>query len=251
MAGQTRFSLTRLARYRGRALDAMSDETCPCEVCHSNPRTLTVAEAGYGCCVTCINRHGQVHVEMSSEEVAAKDRRLLEAAGVPPGYRRMTFESWHGKLPEHLGSWSGKDRWSVLLHGPTGTGKTHLGVAVVQRCLRAGDVGILFFVVSELIRQLKDEMDTGIRILDTKLREARLLVLDDVFAERETEWARSTILDLLHFRHAATAATVLTTNLSPTEIGAFDARTMSRLQEGYIVGTTRRDYRTRKVGVAA
>ena len=251
MAGQTRFSLTRLARYRGRGLDAVSDELCPCQVCHPNPRFLTVAETGYGCCVTCINRHGQVHVEMSSEEVAAKDRRLLEAARVPPGYRRMTFESWHGKLPEHLGSWSGKDRWSVLLHGPTGTGKTHLAVAVIQRCLRAGDVGILFFVVSELIRQLKDEMDTGIRILDTKLRDARLLVLDDVFAERETEWARSTILDLLHFRHASSSATVLTTNLSPTEIGAFDARTMSRLQEGYIVGTTRRDYRTRKVGAAA
>lgn len=254
MTGQTRFSLTRIARYRGRTLDAQSDEACPCRECHpdrENPRIMTVAEVGYGCCISCINAHGQLYVEPSEDEIAARDRQALEGAGVPNGYRHMTFESWKGRVPGELDRWSGKDRWSVLLYGPTGTGKTHLAVAIVQRCLRAGDQAVMFFVVSELVRQLKEEFDTGIRILDGKLRDARLLVLDDVFAERETEWARATILDLLHFRHAAAAATILTTNLTPGQIGALDARTASRLDEGYQVQTTKRDYRGKRRTEAA
>jgi len=247
----TTFSLTRLARYQGRPIDALSDEDCPCKVCHEESRRLAVFELGYGCCVTCLNRHGQVDNTPTPEEVAARDRRRLDEAGVPHGFRQMTFESWKGRVPPPLDRWSGKDRWSVLLYGPTGTGKTHLAVAILERCLRMGDAGVLFFVVSELIRQLKDELDTGIKILDTRLRESRLLVLDDVFAERDTPWARSTILDLLHFRHAEGSATVLTSNLAPGEIAAADARTMSRLSEGYVIQTARKDYRFKRAGQAA
>ena len=198
-----------------------------------------------------VNAHGQLYQAPTPDEVAAQDRRLLDEAGVPHGFRRMTFESWHGKVPGNLQAWSGRDTWSVLLYGPTGTGKTHLAVAIVQRCLRIGDKGVLFFMVSELLRQLKDEFDTGVRILDTKLRSPHLLVLDDAFAERETDWARATVLDLLRFRHAEGAPTILTTNLAPGQIAGADARTMSRLAEGVVVQTTKRDYRLKKAGEAA
>lgn len=254
MTGEPRYSLTRTARFRDKPLDALTDETCSCTECHPDPRTprfLMVVEVGYGCCLTCVNTHGQLYIEPSADDLAARDRRLLDAAGIPLGYRHMTFETWKGKVPQNLEHWSGGERWSVLLYGPTGTGKTHLAVAVVQRCLRRGDTGVLFFVVSELIRQLKEELDTGIRLLDNKLREAPLLVLDDAFAERETEWARSTMVDLLHHRHANARGTILTTNLAPAQIGAIDARTMSRLEEGIGIQTTKRDLRARRPGVAA
>lgn len=229
----------------GVSMEVLTDQRCTCKVCHSpdTPRRMDVYEVAMGCCVTCLGRHEQLDTTPEPMDRAANDARLLAAAGVPMGYRRMDFESWKGKVQEPLMGWTGRPGWCIYLYGGTGAGKTHLAVATAQRWLRRGEEGVRFWLVSELLRQLKEEFDTGSKVLEAGVRVARLLVLDDVFAERGTEWARSTVFDLLRHRHSEAAPTVLTSNLAPGEVAALDASIMSRLYEGHVIQLTRPDYR--------
>jgi hypothetical protein len=220
--------------------DAPTEEFCPCTKCHDTPRRLIVLEVAYGCCVTCLNRHGQVRTIHEADQVAAA-RERLRAAGIPAGYLSMTWSTWEGPVPgglDHLG----RDAWCVYAHGPSGSGKTHLGVAILSERIGRGDGG-KFWLCSELLAQLKESFDTGSHLLSNEVSRARLLMLDDVFAERETPWARTTIGDLLRHRHAEALATIITSNLSPSQVAESDARLASRLADGVIVRRSSGDFR--------
>ena len=87
-----------------------------------------------------------------------------------------------------------------------------------------------------------------------RLAAARLLVLDDLGAEREaaTDYTRRTLLMLYEARHDAGRRTVWTSNKTPGEVGAFmgDDRLASRIAgRCRVVELAGRDWRL--AGIAA
>lgn len=126
-------------------------------------------------------------------------------------------------------------RQGVILEGDIGSGKTHLAAAIANELLDAGK-DVLFLVVPEFLDELRasyQESNDGTEAaLMRKAKNIPILILDDLGAHTYTTWTQSKIFMLLNHRLNYNLPTVITTNLSLTEIGeALGERTASRLLE--------------------
>jgi len=118
----------------------------------------------------------------------------------------------------------------LVLHGGYGTGKTHLAAAIVNERLRAGHTA-LFVVVPDLLDHLRSAFgagaeDEGFDERFDAVRDAPLLVLDDLGTQAPTAWAAEKLYQLLNYRYNRRLPTVITTNC---DLDDLDDRLRSRL----------------------
>jgi DNA replication protein DnaC len=118
--------------------------------------------------------------------------------------------------------------WLVLT-GPSGCGKTHLAAAVAGKCVERGRAA-LFMVAPDLLDHLRAAYqpgnDIGYDDLFEMLKNAPVLVLDDLGVQSSTAWAQEKLFQLINHRYNARMPTVFTTNLG---LGDFDSRIRCRL----------------------
>lgn len=124
--------------------------------------------------------------------------------------------------------------WLVLV-GPVGCGKTHLAAAIANQYLADG--GRPFFVnVPELLDHLRSTFAPGsTTTYDERFEEVRnaeLLILDDLGTESSTEWAREKIYQIFNRRYNVGAPTVVTMN--KREFDRLDERVKSRMSDAAI-----------------
>ena len=126
----------------------------------------------------------------------------------------------------------------MLLTGTHGSGKTHLAVAIVDRCIKGGHP-TLFTFVPDLLDHLRAAFspDSPVRYdqLFEQVRSVPLLILDGLGAESSTPWAREKLYQIVVHRHNARLPTVITTYLEPKEIGKAHAQLASRLLDPTLV----------------
>jgi DNA replication protein DnaC len=120
--------------------------------------------------------------------------------------------------------------WLVLV-GPSGCGKTHLAAAIANRCLEKGDA-VLFVIVPDLLDRLRaayhPDSESGFDATFEQVRNAPVLVLDDLGAQSTTEWAREKLFQIVNHRFNARLPTVVTTNLA---LRRLDDRLHTRLSD--------------------
>ena len=102
--------------------------------------------------------------------------------------------------------------WLVFM-GEHGCGKTHLAAAIANKCADGGRP-VIFKEVPELLDQLRatyrpDSTATYDQMFQL-VKNAPLLVLDDLGTESATEWAREKLYQILNYRYAAKLPTVIT-----------------------------------------
>ena len=118
--------------------------------------------------------------------------------------------------------------WLVLV-GPSGCGKTHVAAAVANRCLERG-VPALFVVVPDLLDHLRAAYRPGAEVsydqLFEQVRNAPVLVLDDLGTQSATPWAEEKLFQIINHRYNARLPTVVTTNVP---LSKFDERIRTRL----------------------
>lgn len=143
--------------------------------------------------------------------------------------------------------WAASPRGWLTLCGSAGTGKTHLAAAAANVRLMAGD-RVCFAVVPDLLDALRasyrEDAEAAFGDVFQSLKQADLLVLDDLGAQAATEWAREKLYQLCATRHLRGAPTLVTTNLMPDDL---DPRLASRLLDHQISTVYRvkaPDYRT-------
>jgi DNA replication protein DnaC len=137
------------------------------------------------------------------------------------------------------------DGWLVLL-GKTGTGKTHLAASIGNYRLSLGQPAV-FMVVPDLLDHLRASYAPGSELpydeMFEAVRDAPLLILDDLGAQLGTQWASEKLFQLFNHRYIYRLSTVVTSNLSLDEIGG---RLASRLSDPTLctcVVTTGFDFR--------
>lgn len=120
--------------------------------------------------------------------------------------------------------------WLVLT-GPSGTGKTHLAAAITNTVLDRND-GALWVFVPDFLDHLRTTFNPHSEVsydeLFTTVRDAPVLVLDDLGGHSSSPWAEEKLYQILAHRYDARRPTVITTSKL---IDNFEGRVRSRLQD--------------------
>ncbi len=101
----------------------------------------------------------------------------------------------------------------LTFSGPSWSGKTHLAVAIANRCIERGQT-VFFIVAADLLDHLRSTYspDTPVSYdeLFNQVREVPLLVLDDLGNQSGTPWAAEKLFQVLNHRFNAALPTVIT-----------------------------------------
>ena len=104
----------------------------------------------------------------------------------------------------------------LLLEGPPGVGKTHLAVAVLKHIIEGSGARGLFYTVNDLLRVIRSTYDPSIRTTELEVLRpvmtADLLVLDDLGAEKTSEWVEETMNLIVNTRYNERRTTIFTSN---------------------------------------
>jgi DNA replication protein DnaC len=132
------------------------------------------------------------------------------------------------RIDGHLDA--GRGLW---LTGPVGTGKTTLAMLVSKAALNAGR-SVAIYSLPRLLNEIRDghrAERSHVDLLD-RLTEVDLLHVDDVGAERTTDWVLEELYSIVNARYEDQRSMIITTNLDYAELEAqVSARTASRLAE--------------------
>jgi DNA replication protein DnaC len=183
-------------------------------------------------------------VPCACKEAERKERRRQQLRDMSnlDSFRDKSFNTFNSRVPgvaeafEYCRVYAqSPDGW-LLLVGVNGSGKTHLALAIANQCLDSGSV-VLFSVVPDLLDHLRAAFaPTSEEIYDqlfAKMREAEVLVLDDLGAQQSSSWASEKLFQLLNYRYNMGMPTVITAN--PKGLQGIDERIRSRLSDNNLV----------------
>lgn len=156
----------------------------------------------------------------------ARDQRriekLLKSAKIPARYRNKTLENFDASLQpkaykiavEYTKTWPKGNGESLFFVGPVGTGKSHLARAILSAMIRQHGISGLAATVPNLMDDLRPGADDGksneqIQLLKT----VPLLVLDDLGAQKNTEWVTERLFVIINARYDEMLPTVITSNI--------------------------------------
>jgi DNA replication protein DnaC len=104
----------------------------------------------------------------------------------------------------------------LFLEGQPGVGKTHLAVAVLKQVVQTTGARGLFYDTRDLLRVIRSTYDPSIRTTELEVlrpvMRAELLVLDDLGAEKTSEWVEETMNLIVNTRYNERRLTIFTSN---------------------------------------
>ena len=130
----------------------------------------------------------------------------------------------------------GKAYNPLFIYGNSGLGKTHLSLSIASVALERG-YSVLYDSVINFLRKIERE-HFGKEHPETDTMEllltCDLLILDDLGTELMTSFVHSAMYQIVNTRLITGKKTVISTNLSPDELGRrYGAPVLSRLQGEY------------------
>lgn len=183
---------------------------------------LTGVEKAYSCLCKCRSEEREREaLAFRRRQEAEKIRRLRTFALSDPSYRGWTFAGDDGREPkmEYLRRYA--ERWDearekgigLLLWGDVGTGKSY-GAACVVNALTDRGIPCMMTTFIRLANELsggaRDDKNAYIRSLDRY----QLLVIDDLGAERGSEYMQEMVFEVVDARYRAGRPLIVTTNLT-------------------------------------
>lgn len=123
----------------------------------------------------------------------------------------------------------------LLMYGQPGRGKTHLAVAIVRECEKAG-MRAGYFNIVNLIADIqntygqRDGEYTRKTILDD-VTHNEVIGIDDLGKEQDTENTRNIVYQLINDASMKEAVLLVSTNMTPFDLkGRYDSAVLSRMK---------------------
>lgn len=156
--------------------------------------------------------------------------KLFSISNLGERFSKSTFESFldrNGSETAHkiamkyvktYKEWNGE---SLMVWGEPGNGKTHLAAAIASELSKKGYI-VVFQSVPELLQRIRSTFNNENKENETQimraLLECDLLILDDIGAEKTTEWVEEKLFNIIDGRYRKELPTLYTSNLQPKEI---------------------------------
>ncbi|MBA7656049.1 hypothetical protein ES703_63962 [subsurface metagenome] len=138
------------------------------------------------------------------------------------------------------------DGWLVFV-GVNGCGKTHLAAAIANYLLKEGKP-VKFMVVPDLLDHLRSTFSPESPVtydqVFEEVKNAPLLILDDLGKQSTTPWAEEKLYQIINHRYNYQLPTVFTTNCSLDEINSPISSRLSDPKISVVWNITAPDYRT-------
>lgn len=179
------------------------------EPCDCVPRETTPTTAGLETAANIPPRYSQ----------ASLDNFLV---GWAPGHERQ-FQEILLKVRGYIKEFPfGLTKPGLMLVGTTGTGKTHLAVAVLRGLIGKG-IECLFYDYMELLGRIRSGYDESAKAADRAAYQSCLdvpvLLIDDLGSHRVRDWIEDTITGIITHRCNQKLPVIVTTNLPDPDVG--------------------------------
>lgn len=165
--------------------------------------------------------------EARAKEAKWKENRI-RTSGLTQHQLNMTFDAWAPELRKekpyrvaarYVTNWAtvcAKNSW-LLLYGDVGTGKTYMAAAIANALLQDGKtVRMTSFV--EILKDIQSDDINEAEYIEEYIKKPDLLVLDDLGAERSTDYACEKVFGVIDARYQLRKPTIITTNLDVAEL---------------------------------
>lgn len=200
--------------------------------------------------------------EPPEEEFEASERaaeRSMEER--TQSLRNSRGEKWDSKVPPRWSQWNmdrlpkqfrmAANEWiaegfndarNLILLGPTGSGKTSIAYAIGREIYILGHK-VKIWQAAELFDEMRTQEKAQI-VLES-VKNAELLILDDLGSERKTEWVEERLFLIIDYRWQWQLPIIVTTNLTNEEFSTkLSERISSRLRDNAMhITVTGKDYR--------
>ena len=149
--------------------------------------------------------------------------RLFASARIPRAYEGDTFADYtvtatNKDAVDAAHMIVADEIKGLFLHGEKGTGKTKLAAIIANERARAGSP-VLFASVPDLMADIRRSFKDGTTSEAVQaVKNAPFLVLDDLGAEKMTEWVGEQLFCIVNHRYNERLATVVTSNYRPTQV---------------------------------
>lgn len=112
-------------------------------------------------------------------------------------------------------------RESLLLWGDPGNGKTHLAAAI-HNALREKGMVVVFVSMPDLLSKIKATFNRNNKESEEQILRALsicdLLIIDDLGAEKTSDWVEETIFKIIDNRYRRNKPILATSNMAPKEL---------------------------------
>jgi DNA replication protein DnaC len=172
---------------------------------------------------------------------AEERKQRYKFAGIPERYLDAKSEQTQAILDKL------RDNKNVFIYGAAGSGKTYTACAVAKKVIDKGQ-GVIFVNIVDLFQKiysLQNTVNGELEYERQKLLETDLLILDDIAAEKPSDYTMSFLYGIINHRYNNRKPTVLTSNLSFAELvkGGYDERIIRRIKENVAVVKLDFDYK--------
>ena len=149
--------------------------------------------------------------------------RILRESGIPARFRDAAIDgiidygnagldAAIAKVQAFAANFPIVDR-GLLLIGPPGIGKTHLAIGAVTSIVRRTRATAIYRATRALLRSLRSAIAAPARVDHLQpVLDAEILILDDLGAERLTDYVADVLDDVIDTRYNHERATIFTTN---------------------------------------
>lgn len=211
-----------------------------------------LSKAIYSRCPQCQEEERQKNRERD-QEVSTRIKQktvadLLENSRIPALFQSRSFDNYQAssvvqervlgiakryaeKFPDRLANGGG-----LIFLGNSGTGKTHLAVAIAKHVVQLCHA-VFFTTAVDALRSVKDsfrlDAKQSVQQSINYLLKPDLLIIDEVGVQYGSKAEKVIFFEIINHRYHAMKPTILISNLSESEfIRCIDVRCFDRLQQG-------------------